>query len=97
MDANADMSHRLSFLDRTNIGNARLAGLETDLKMKGLDYNVSVSPLPILTTNLTLNDVDCLGRLLPLVRCCGDSKQHHDEAHEPFIMACHYYARLGHL
>lgn len=31
----------LSFLDRTNIGNARLFGLEKDLKMKGLDYNVS--------------------------------------------------------
>ena len=30
----------LSFLDRTNIGNARLANLEKDLKMTGLDYNV---------------------------------------------------------
>ena len=30
----------LSFLDRTNIGNARLAGLEKELGMKGLDYNV---------------------------------------------------------
>jgi len=29
----------LSFLDRTNIGNARLAGLELDLNMKGLQYN----------------------------------------------------------
>ncbi|KAK6215337.1 major facilitator superfamily transporter [Colletotrichum tabaci] len=33
----------LSFLDRTNIGNARLAGLEADLGMKGLDYNVALS------------------------------------------------------
>ena len=31
----------LSFLDRSNIGNARLAGLEKDLHMKGLDYNAS--------------------------------------------------------
>lgn len=31
----------LSFLDRTNIGNARLAGLEKSLHMEGLDYNVS--------------------------------------------------------
>jgi hypothetical protein len=30
----------LSFLDRTNIGNARLAGLEEDLNMAHLDYNV---------------------------------------------------------
>ena len=29
----------LSFLDRTNIGNARLAGIEKDLGMTGLDYN----------------------------------------------------------
>ncbi|TLD34771.1 high-affinity nicotinic acid transporter [Venturia nashicola] len=29
----------LSFLDRTNIGNARLAGLEASLHMKGLAYN----------------------------------------------------------
>jgi hypothetical protein len=32
----------LSFLDRTNIGNARLANLEEDLNMTGKwDYNVS--------------------------------------------------------
>lgn len=35
----------LSFLDRTNIGNARLAGLETTLHMKGLNYNVRASDL----------------------------------------------------
>lgn len=29
----------LSFLDRTNIGNARLAGMETDIHMHGHDYN----------------------------------------------------------
>lgn len=35
----------LSFLDRTNIGNARLAGLEKSLGMnpQGLDYNVALS------------------------------------------------------
>ena len=31
----------LSFLDRSNIGNARLAGLEQDLGMTGWDYAVS--------------------------------------------------------
>ncbi|KAF9479488.1 MFS general substrate transporter [Pholiota conissans] len=35
----------LSFLDRSNIGNARLVGLEKDLKMKGLDYNVALAVL----------------------------------------------------
>ncbi|KAL7267001.1 hypothetical protein RUND412_010427 [Rhizina undulata] len=33
----------LSFLDRSNIGNARLDGLEDDLKMKGLDYNIALA------------------------------------------------------
>ncbi|KAG7124781.1 putative transporter like protein [Verticillium longisporum] len=33
----------LSFLDRTNIGNARLAGIEADLGMKGLQYNVALA------------------------------------------------------
>lgn len=32
----------LSFLDRINIGNARIQGLESDLKMKGNDYNVAL-------------------------------------------------------
>ncbi|ORY78912.1 putative pantothenate transporter [Leucosporidium creatinivorum] len=31
------------FIDRANIGNARLAGLERDLGMKGYDYNVALS------------------------------------------------------
>lgn len=30
----------LAFLDRINIGNARLQGLEKDLNMKGNDYNI---------------------------------------------------------
>jgi sugar phosphate permease len=33
----------LSFLDRSNIGNARLVGLEKNLGMKGLDYNVALA------------------------------------------------------
>lgn len=33
----------LSFLDRTNIDNARLAGLEADLGMNGNDYNKSLA------------------------------------------------------
>lgn len=33
----------LSFLDRTNIGNARLAGLEKDLNMVPSDYNMSLT------------------------------------------------------
>ena len=32
----------LSFLDRINIGNARIQGLETDLNMSGQDYNIAL-------------------------------------------------------
>lgn len=32
----------LSFLDRINIGNARLMGLEKDLDMTGHDYNIAL-------------------------------------------------------
>jgi hypothetical protein len=31
------------FIDRANIGNARLAGLEKDLKLAGYDYNAVLS------------------------------------------------------
>ncbi|KAL8293321.1 hypothetical protein RQP46_000022 [Phenoliferia psychrophenolica] len=33
----------LSFMDRGNIGNARLNGLEKDLNMKGFDYNIALT------------------------------------------------------
>lgn len=34
--------YTLTFLDRVNIGNARLWNLERDLHMKGYDYNIVV-------------------------------------------------------
>ena len=34
--------YSLAFIDRINIGNARLQGLEKDLKMKCQDYNVAL-------------------------------------------------------
>lgn len=52
----------LSFLDRTNIGNARLAGLEEDLKMTGkYDYNVSFLSTLSTTKNeeLTISRSPC--------------------------------------
>jgi MFS family permease len=36
-------SNSSSFIDRANIGNARLAGLEKDLNLKGYDYNQVLS------------------------------------------------------
>ena len=34
--------YSLAFIDRINIGNARLQGLEKDLHMKGHDYNIAL-------------------------------------------------------
>ena len=34
--------YSLAFVDRINIGNARLQGLEKDLHMKGQDYNIAL-------------------------------------------------------
>jgi hypothetical protein len=51
----------LSFLDRTNIGNARLAGIEEDLGMEGHDYNntltifVGLSSEVIYNSDLTMS------------------------------------------
>lgn len=33
----------VSFFDRSNIGNAKIAGMTTELKMTGNDYNVAVT------------------------------------------------------
>lgn len=43
----------LSFLDRSNIGNAKLDGLEHDLGLHGLQYNVGVFPSGISGNRLT--------------------------------------------
>jgi len=32
----------LAFLDRTNIGNAKIQGMTTELKMAGHDYNIAL-------------------------------------------------------
>lgn len=37
------LCYLFAFIDRTNIGNARLAGLEKDLKLVGYDYNTLLS------------------------------------------------------
>ena len=34
--------YSLAFIDRINIGNARIQGLEQDLRMKGGDYNIAL-------------------------------------------------------
>lgn len=33
----------MAYLDKTNIGNAKIEGLVEDLNMKGIEYNVAVA------------------------------------------------------
>jgi hypothetical protein len=100
----------LSFLDRTNIGNAKLAGLEESLGMTGKwDYNVSTA-----FTNLSGQDTPkmhvyvCISRtnMLPIDRCrsllpllcrCRDPLQHGHEALPPLHLDSFHHGRLGHL
>lgn len=35
--------HRIGYVDRSNIGNAKIAGMSTDLKLQGLMYNTAVT------------------------------------------------------
>jgi len=86
----------LSFLDRTNIGNARLAHLEKDLGMTGLDYNVCrTHPMHYQPQTLTTAWADRTRHPLPVLCGRGDPFQHHDEAHETFDMAAIDYGSLG--
>lgn len=49
------------FIDRANIGNARLAGLEKDLKLKGYDYNAVLS---VFYISYIIFEVSAISRLL---------------------------------
>lgn len=48
--------YTLTFLDRVNIGNARLWNLEKDLHMSGYDYNIVVLGKPSTSYPLAMND-----------------------------------------
>ena len=36
-------SHSIAFIDRSNIGNARIAGMYKDLDLHGLQYNIALT------------------------------------------------------
>ena len=55
----------LSYLDRINIGNARIEGLERDLKMTGNDYNIALQVFFIPYILLEVPSNILLKRLAP--------------------------------
>jgi hypothetical protein len=85
--------YRLSFLDRTNIGNARLAGLEASLGMKGLAYNVSMVLNQICYVLIVM--AECISYFFPVLCARRGTIQPHDESHPPFSLDPHYHGRLG--
>lgn len=85
----------LSFLDRSNIGNARLAGLERDLGMTGLDYNARNTPT--LHFQSTSNGRKGSSRnLLPILRAGGSALESYDEKIPSECLDPIHYGRLGH-
>lgn len=71
----------LAFLDRINIGNARLQGLEKDLNMTGHDYNIALFIFFIpyilfeLPSNLFLKKLPPSSWLSGIIFCWGMSGQ----------------------
>ncbi|KAG6916591.1 hypothetical protein DXG01_006241 [Tephrocybe rancida] len=51
------MLYLLAYLDRTNIGNARIAGLQTDLKLSNVQYStaLTVTLVPYIAAELPVN------------------------------------------
>lgn len=56
--------YTLTFLDRVNIGNARLWHLERDLSMTGYDYNIAVLGKSTMLSLLLLSVADSVSSIL---------------------------------
>jgi hypothetical protein len=63
----------ITFIDRTNIANAKIEGMTTDLKMKGNDYNMSlwILNIPYICLALPSNMLMKKGFIKPSVYLSG--------------------------
>jgi len=83
----------LSFLDRSNIGNAKLVDLENTLHMVGLDYNVSSR---LANQNGHITDIkERLGHIFSLL--CGrrNPLKPHDQGYKTVSMDTYNHGSLG--
>lgn len=70
----------LAFLDRVNIGNARIQGLEADLNMHGTDYNIALFIFFItyilceIPSNIILKKIRPSVWLSGIIFCWGKSR-----------------------
>lgn len=80
----------VAFIDRVNIGNARIQGLEEDLEMKGHDYNVALFVFFIpyilfeVPSNILLRKVAPSTWLSSIMFCWGMTLISHLQYHIPF-------------
>lgn len=75
--------YMLAFVDRINIGNARIQGLEKDLGMKGTDFNVALFVFFIpyilfeVPSNIILRKIAPSTWLSFIMLCWGEMKLSH--------------------
>lgn len=83
------MLYVMSFLDRSNIGNANIAGMSEDLGLVGNQYNVydlCLTPWDVMLTG----PLDLLDGLLLHICPAGSPVQHDAQDSEAFHMDLHY-------
>lgn len=85
-------SHSLSFLDRSNIGNAKLAGIQKSLHLKGLDYNVCHFIRKYIHAN---ENSECTGHLFSLLCPSWSAVQPNDETHTAFHLDPFDHGSMG--
>jgi hypothetical protein len=85
----------LSFLDRSNIGNARLAGLEKDLGMTGWDYAVS-QPQFISKVMKLIQSIDGRQCFLPFLHSVRGTVEPRHEKVPSLYLDSIYHACVGH-
>jgi hypothetical protein len=88
----------LSFLDRINIGNAKIQGMTVELHMENEDYNIAlliffVPYLPLSHPRCSFYFEDKLTRTQ--IYNSGSSLQHNHEKFRPFNLALHRHVLLG--
>jgi hypothetical protein len=82
-----------AFLDRSNLGNAKVAGLAEDLQLTGTQFNLAATVLIVpITTDMK---TDSITGLLLSVLPSGDPSQHCLENTAPISMDCITSRRLG--
>ncbi len=95
---NLALLYLLSFLDRGNIGNAKIQGLLKDLHMTGGQYNWCLTVFFFTYCKLRgagRGMETSFWMLTDIVRCIRTSKQSPPQTPSSFHLATHYHGSLG--